>query len=172
MNLIGLIDTPDAGEIFIEKTPAPDINSSGATQLRRSTINYIFQSLALINDLTVMKNLELGLHFLKISKDVKEDMIDNVLKVLDIYSLKGMKVFTLSGGEQQRVAAARAIIKPGNLILADEPTGSLDKKLGLQVFDNLVTLAKKHRKTIILVTHDLSIAEKCDRMIDIKEMQS
>lgn len=171
LNMIGLLESIDSGSIKINGNSIPNINSSKATMLRRNTINYLFQSYALISDMTVLDNLMVAMEFLDLSKKEKNDKIDKVLKDLDIFILKNKKVNTLSGGEQQRVALARCILKPGNLILADEPTGSLDPKMAEIVFELIKYLRDKYNKTVIIVTHDISLANKADFIVDLSEMK-
>lgn len=167
LNMIGLLESIDSGSIKINGNNIPNINSSKATMLRRKTINYLFQSYALISDITVWDNLMIAMEFLDLSKKEKNDKIDKVLKDLDIFILKNKKVNTLSGGEQQRVALARCILKPGNLILADEPTGSLDPKMAEIVFELIKYLRDKYNKTVIIVTHDILLANKADFIVDL-----
>ena len=167
LNMIGLLESIDSGSIKINGNSIPNINSSKATMLRRNTINYLFQSYALISDITVLDNLMVAMEFLDLSKKEKNDKIDKVLKDLDIFILKNKKVNTLSGGEQQRVALARCILKPGNLILADEPTGSLDPKMAEIVFELIKYLRDKYNKTVIIVTHDILLANKADFIVDL-----
>lgn len=171
LNMIGLLESIDSGSIKINGNSIPNINSSKATMLRRNTINYLFQSYALISDITVLDNLMVAMEFLDLSKKEKNDKIDKVLKDLDIFILKNKKVNTLSGGEQQRVALARCILKPGNLILADEPTGSLDPKMAEIVFELIKYLRDKYNKTVIIVTHDISLANKADFIVDLSKMK-
>ncbi|HGJ9713191.1 TPA: ABC transporter ATP-binding protein [Streptococcus pneumoniae] len=171
LNMIGLLESIDSGSIKINGNSIPNINSSKATMLRRNTINYLFQSYALISDITVLDNLMVAMEFLDLSKKEKNDKIDKVLKDLDIFILKNKKVNTLSGGEQQRVALARCILKPGNLILADEPTGSLDPKMAEIVFELIKYLRDKYNKTVIIVTHDISLANRADFIVDLSEMK-
>ena len=171
LNMIGLLESIDSGSIKINGNSIPNINSSKATMLRRNTINYLFQSYALISDITVLDNLMVAMEFLDLSKKEKNDKIDKVLKDLDIFILKNKKVNTLSGGEQQRVALARCILKPGNLILADEPTGSLDPKMAEIVVELIKYLRDKYNKTVIIVTHDISLANKADFIVDLSEMK-
>ena len=167
LNMIGLLESIDSGSIKINGNNIPNINSSKATMLRRKTINYLFQSYALISDITVWDNLIIAMEFLDLSKKEKNDEIDKVLRDLDIFILKNKKVNTLSGGEQQRVALARCILKPGNLILADEPTGSLDPKMAEIVFELIKYLRDKYNKTVIIVTHDILLANKADFIVDL-----
>ena len=167
LNMIGLLESIDSGSIKINGNNIPNINSSKATMLRRKTINYLFQSYALISDITVWDNLMIAMEFLDLSKKEKNDEIDKVLRDLDIFILRNKKVNTLSGGEQQRVALARCILKPGNLILADEPTGSLDPKMAEIVFELIKYLRDKYNKTVIIVTHDILLANKADFIVDL-----
>ena len=167
LNMIGMLEKVDSGEIKINGKKLPSINSSLAMKLRRDNINYLFQSFALINDIKVIDNLLIAMEFLDISKKEKLHLIDNVLNELDIFDLKNKIVNTLSGGEQQRVAIARCILKPGNLILADEPTGSLDPMISEKVFSLIKNLRDKYGKTIIIVTHDMNLANKTDKIINL-----
>ena len=167
LNMIGMLEKVDSGEIKINGKKLPSINSSLAMKLRRDNINYLFQSFALINDIKVVDNLLIAMEFLDISKKEKIHLIDNVLNELDIFDLKTKIVNTLSGGEQQRVAIARCILKPGNLILADEPTGSLDPMMSEKVFSLIKNLRDKYGKTIIIVTHDMNLANKTDKIINL-----
>ncbi|WP_314161159.1 ABC transporter ATP-binding protein [uncultured Gemella sp.] len=167
LNMIGMLEKVDSGEIKINGKKLPSINSSLAMKLRRDNINYLFQSFALINDIKVIDNLLIAMEFLDISKKEKLHLIDNVLNELDIFDLKNKIVNTLSGGEQQRVAIARCILKPGNLILADEPTGSLDPMMSEKVFSLIKNLRDKYGKTIIIVTHDMNLANKTDKIINL-----
>lgn len=165
LNMIGMLETIDKGTIHIYGKLLPKINSNNATKLRRNTINYLFQSFALITDKTVVENLLLAMNFVDISKKDKIIRINKILKQLNIYHLKNDKVNTLSGGEQQRVALARCILKPGDIILADEPTGSLDNKMADVVFNLLKVLRDEYNKTIIIVTHDMNLAQQSDCVI-------
>ena len=167
LNMIGMLEKVDSGEIKINGKKLPSINSSLAMKLRRDSINYLFQSFALINDIKVVDNLLIAMEFLDISKKEKIHLIDNVLNELDIFDFKNKIVNTLSGGEQQRVAIARCILKPGNLILADEPTGSLDPMMSEKVFSLIKNLRDKYGKTIIIVTHDMNLANKTDKIINL-----
>ncbi|MCI7239428.1 MAG: ATP-binding cassette domain-containing protein, partial [Anaerococcus sp.] len=134
LNMIGLLEEIDRGVIKIKGQNLPKINSRSATKLRRNVINYLFQSFALISDINVSDNLLIAMEFMDLPKDEKMKIIDRTLEEMDILKLKNRKVNTLSGGEQQRVAIARCILKPGDLVLADEPTGSLDPLMAQKVF--------------------------------------
>ncbi len=171
LNIIGLLETLDSGAISLEGRAYPSINSKKATLMRRTEINYLFQSFALINDWKVSKNLLLALQYTKLSKQEQERLIRTALENYGIGEKFDAVVNELSGGEKQRVAIARAMIKPGNLILADEPTGSLDKAMATIVIDNLLDSVHANHKTLLMVTHDMGIAQRCDRIIELPKHQ-
>mgnify|MGYP002712267169 FL=1 len=169
LNMIGLLETYDGGEILLKEKRLPELNSKEATLLRRNEINYLFQTNALISEKTVRENLLLAMEYVDIKDEEKFKKISEILDRLDILDIKDQKANTISGGEAQRVALARCILKPGDLILADEPTGSLDPKMSNEVFFLLLSLRNDYNKTILIVTHDMDMAKKCDRMIDINK---
>lgn len=171
LNIIGLLETLDSGTINLEGRAYPSINSQKATLMRRTEINYLFQSFALINDWKVSKNLLLALQYTKLSKQEQERLIRTALENYGIGEKFDAVVNELSGGEKQRVAIARAMIKPGNLILADEPTGSLDKAMATIVIDSLLDSVHANHKTLLMVTHDMGIAQRCDRIIELPKHQ-
>lgn len=171
LNIIGLLETLDSGTINLEGRAYPSINSKKATIMRRTEINYLFQSFALINDWKVSKNLLLALQYTKLSKQEQERLIRTALENYGIGEKFDAVVNELSGGEKQRVAIARAMIKPGNLILADEPTGSLDKAMATIVIDSLLDSVHANHKTLLMVTHDMGIAQRCDRIIELPKHQ-
>jgi len=169
LNMIGLLESSDAGQIKLKGKEIPKIESNGATMLRRNTINYLFQSFALINDMTIYQNLFLAMNFLNITTKEKDTRIEEILKKIHLEEFKDEKVNTLSGGEQQRVALARTILKPGDIILADEPTGSLDSAAAEIAFNLIKDLSKQYRKTVMMVTHSKNLANQADRIINILE---
>ena len=171
LNIIGLLETLDSGTINLEGRAYPSINSKKATIMRRTEINYLFQSFALINDWKVSKNLSLALQYTKLSRQEQERLIRAALEGYGIGEKYDAVVNELSGGEKQRVAIARAMIKPGNLILADEPTGSLDKAMATIVIDSLLDSVRANHKTLLMVTHDMGIAQRCDRIIELPKHQ-
>ena len=171
LNIIGLLETLDSGTISLEGKTYPPINSKKATLMRRTEINYLFQSFALINDWKVSRNLLLALQYTKLSKQEQERLIRTALENYGIGEKYGAVVNELSGGEKQRVAIARAMIKPGNLILADEPTGSLDKAMATIVIDSLLDSVHANHKTLLMVTHDMGIAQRCDRIVELPKYQ-
>ena len=171
LNMIGALETYDKGKIMIYGKRMPKIESREAAYLRRNTINYLFQSSALIAEMTVSQNLYLAMNFVDCSRREKLGQIEEVLQKVNLLPLKDAKVNTLSGGEQQRVALARTLVKPGDLVLADEPTGSLDSVSADNSFELLRNLSGKYNKTVIMVTHSTIMAERAERIIDMEELK-
>lgn len=127
-------------------------------------ISYLFQNYALIDDQTVKENLQIALYPVKESRKRKDDRIAAALAKTGLSGFEQRKVYELSGGEQQRVAVARALLKPGELILADEPTGALDAKNRDAVI-SLLRFMADCQKTVVIVTHDPVVAAACDQTI-------
>lgn len=164
LNTIGLIESVEQGTYKIFNESAPKINSKKANKLIRENISYLFQNFALVDSFTVRDNLLMALKYVKLSKSEKEQLIHDTLQQVNLEGYQDLKVFEISGGEQQRVAVARSILKPSKLILADEPTGSLDPKNRDEILAILNQL-NKNGKTIIMVTHDNKVAESCHHII-------
>ncbi len=166
LNMIGLLDLDYQGEILYDDVNIKKLKDNKQVEFIRNNINYLFQNYALIDNETVEQNLLLALAYEKINKAEKITKINEVLTKVDLANFNNKKIYTLSGGEQQRIALARTILKKGNIILADEPTGNLDeinKEIVLKILKELKSLGK----TIIIVTHDLSIAHECDEVIEL-----
>jgi len=164
LNIIGLLDTYTSGDMLINGKHITKITSKDAELLRRYYIGYIFQNYALIEKDTVEENLKIAVRYSP-EKD-KKGAIRQALSIVGLEDYENKKIYELSGGEQQRVAIARVYIKPCNLVLADEPTGSLDLNNKLMIL-NLLEKLRQEGKTIIIVTHDLDIARRFDRSIQI-----
>lgn len=162
LNIIGLLDVYTSGDMFINGKRITKITSKDAELLRRYYIGYIFQNYALIEKDTVEENLKIAVRYS--SEKDKKNAIRQALRIVDLEDYENKKIYELSGGEQQRVAIARVYIKPCSLVLADEPTGSLDLHNKLMVL-NLLEKLRQEGKTIIIVTHDLDIAERFDKNI-------
>lgn len=168
LNIIGLLEKVDVGSYIIDRQENIKISSRKATKVLREKINYLFQNFALIEEETVSYNLQLALKYVKVNKKEKEEMIKSALEQVGLKDYQDKKVYELSGGEQQRVSIARCILKPCKIVLADEPTGSLDKNNVALVLDLLKKL-NKQGKTIIIVTHDDFVASECSRIINLKK---
>lgn len=168
LNMIGLLDNIDSGKILINGKILPKVNSRSAVNYRKNVINYLFQSNALISTSSVKDNLMLAMTFTNFSKEEKEKKIKETLRFIGLENRLDSKVNELSGGEQQRIAIVRAILKPGEIILADEPTGSLDPDMAQKSFDLIRSLRDQFGKTILIVTHNLDHAKQCDRIVSLK----
>lgn len=166
LNLLGLIDGDYSGyyEIFGQKNVP--VNSAKSQAIIREHISYLFQNFALIDNETVEYNLMLALKYVKLFKEDKVKKIEEILERVGLSSTLHQKVSELSGGEQQRIAVARAILKPSQLLLADEPTGSLDPENRDLVLKFLLDM-NKEGKTVIIVTHDTYVAQQCHRVIEL-----
>jgi putative ABC transport system ATP-binding protein len=169
LNIIGLMEQPDSGKLFIANEAIREKNLHQKTRFLRTKINYLFQNFALIDNETVDYNLDIGLRYVNSSHEEKEDLKRDILKGVGLENFGWKKVFQLSGGEQQRVSIARALLKPCDIILADEPTGSLDEKNARLVMGFLKRL-KKVGKTVLIVTHSLDVAKECDNIIRIDKI--
>ena len=167
LNILGLIDKVDDGEYQFEQYTNIKPNSRLAQKIIREKISYLFQNFALIEEDTVLQNLLLALKYVKQSKKEKTKIITAALQKVGLSEYLNSKIYELSGGQQQRIAVARAIIKPSELVLADEPTGSLDSKNRDEIIKLLLEL-NAAGKTVIVVTHDSHVAEKCHRVLELK----
>ena len=163
LNMIGLLDNIDSGKILINGKILPKVNSRSAVNYRKNVINYLFQSNALISTSSVKDNLMLAMTFTNFSKEEKEKKIKETLRFVGLENRLDSKV-----NEQQRIAIVRAILKPGDIILADEPTGSLDPDMAQKSFDLIRSLRDQFGKTILIVTHNLDHAKQCDRIVSLK----
>ncbi|MDT2767313.1 ABC transporter ATP-binding protein [Globicatella sulfidifaciens] len=166
LNILGLIESVDSGKVKIFDEEYIKPNSIQANKLIRERIGFVFQNFALIDNQSVLYNLLMAMKYRKLKKSEKLVEIEKVLEFVGLGGYQNKKIYELSGGEQQRIAIARAILKPHDLILADEPTGSLDdvnKQIIFELFEKL----NEQGKTIIIVTHDFELAKKCKRVLKI-----
>lgn len=168
MNMLGLLDVPDSGEYLLDKNDVNCLSDNELSTIRNKTIGFIFQSFNLLTKLNAIENVQVPLMYQGIpTKKSKEMAYEYLAKV----GLKGREKHLpnqLSGGQQQRVAIARALVCKPEIILADEPTGALDSKTGVEIMAMLQELNDKGQ-TIILITHDNSIAKKAKRIVRIAD---
>lgn len=164
LNIIGLLESIDDGEIIINNKTIS--NKKDTLLLMRHDIGYMFQNNALIDDYTVEENLNIVLKYLNLNKKQKQTMITNALLSVGLKGYENRKIYSLSGGEAQRIAFSKLLLKKPKIVLCDEPTGSLDSTNTKIIMDLLL---KYHHSgaTIVIVTHDLNIANQCQRIIHI-----
>ena len=159
MNLIGSLDMPTKGAVYLDKENISWFDESDLSQVRGQKIGFIFQQFNLISNLTVKENVMLPMDFQGASKEEREEIAEELLEKVNLGDRANFYPNQLSGGQQQRVAIARALANDPEVILADEPTGNLDTKTGEKVLDFLKAL-NKEGKTIIMVTHDQDLAKE------------
>ena len=163
LNIIGLLETVDAGQVCIDDLQNIFPQSRMAITVIREKISYLFQNFALVDEETVFYNLNLALKYVKGNK---KQMIEKALTAVGLQGYENKRIYQLSGGEQQRIALARILIKPSKIILADEPTGSLDAE-NRGVVMGMLRKLQQQGKTIVIVTHDDHVAAQCDRIISL-----
>lgn len=170
LGMLGLIIKPDSGAIFMDGKRIDGMRDGPCCRFRNANLGYIMQDFALIDDESVYSNIRLPLLYnRRIARSEHRRRILAAAESLGIADKLRRRASQLSGGERQRVAIARAIVCDQPVILADEPTGSLDAENRDRVMDVLVGLSRERGRTVILVTHDLSVAERCDRTIRMKD---
>lgn len=162
LRMIAGLENPDSGEIVIDGKVVNDIPAS------KRGIGFVFQNYALFRYMTVFDNIAFGLKIQKKSKKFIKERVNELVKLIGLEGLEKRYPSQLSGGQKQRVALARAIVNRPNIILADEPTAALDKNTANDIMNVLINL-NKNGKTVVIVTHDRSVAEKCKRIIELSD---
>lgn len=169
LNILSLIEETDEGMIIWNDNEIEKINGTKVNKIIREEIGYVFQNYALIDNKTVYENVEIGTKYNEsINLKNKKQYVYDAIERVGLTGLENRKVYSLSGGEQQRVALARIIVKPCNIIFADEPTGNLDDENANNILDILFNL-NEEGKTIIVVTHDQSLVSKFNKHIHLTE---
>lgn len=167
LGLIAGLDAPSSGTILIDNENITDMNEDGLATLRSEKIGFIFQSFHLIPSLTAFENVLIPMEILGL-KDAK-DRAKDLLESVELTNRGHHYPTELSGGEQQRIAIARAFANQPKILLADEPTGNLDSKNGYHIFDLMTDLHLRHNVTLVLVTHDQNLADKAQRQVILKD---
>lgn len=165
LSIMGILDTPTSGTVTIDGTNTDKMSDSALASFRNKKLGFVFQSFHLIPSLNVMDNVELPLIYRSMSASSREKRVREVLERVGLGHRMHHKPSQLSGGQCQRVAIARAIVGQPDIILADEPTGNLDSKMGTEVMDLLHALNKEDGRTIVMVTHNEEQAKQTDRII-------
>lgn len=169
LNIIGFLDTPSSGEYSFDNQSNLNIQSFVVQKILRNKIGYLFQNYALLENETVRKNMLIAMKYGKYKN--KGDSINDALNAVGLEGMGNRKIYTLSGGEQQRVALARLIVKPCQIILADEPTGNLDEE-NTEIVIKLLFKMNEQGKTIIMVTHNHSLLHCFNKIINLDDYKS
>ena len=168
LNILGCLDLPDSGDYILDNINISNLKPKELASIRNSKFGFVVQTFALLDDYTVYENIKIPLDYNKNHSKNKKQKIVSVLEKLSIEDKINKYPTELSGGQCQRVSIARALVNEPDIILADEPTGALDKDMGQQVMDIFKEI-NKEGKTIIIVTHDINIASHCNKIIKIED---
>ena len=167
LSILAGLDLPSSGEVYLKNKPMHQLNEEQRSQVRAENVGFIFQQFLLINSLTALENVMLPAELAN-NNDAKELAL-TLLEKVGLSERVNHFPSQLSGGEQQRVAIARAFITEPDILFADEPTGNLDKKTSTHIADLLFDLNKQFGTTLVLVTHDLTLAQRCQRQVEMHD---
>lgn len=170
MNIMGTLDTPTEGIVEIYGVQAENMSKNELAKLRNETIGFIFQHHYLLPEFTALENVLMPykIRYGKVHEEAKRYALE-LLEFVGLSHVKNNRATDMSGGQMQRVAIARSLMNKPSLILADEPTGALDSDTTEQVYDLLRDINKRYKTTFIIITHDKKVAERADRMIELKD---
>ncbi|TWP13956.1 ABC transporter ATP-binding protein [TM7 phylum sp. oral taxon 352] len=169
MHAISGLDRPQQGQVIIDGQDILKLKQKQVDEFRARKIGFIFQSFFVQGNESVADNVSLPLEIVKMPRGLRESKINEALKAVDLYEKRKNRAKDLSGGQKQRLAIARAIVGSPQIIFADEPTGNLDSETGAKVEELLFNYNKQEGATLIIVTHDVDLAKKCDYQILIKD---
>lgn len=169
MHAISGLDRPQKGQVIIDSQDILKLKQKQVDEFRARKIGFIFQSFFVQGNESVADNVSLPLEIVKMPRGLRESKINEALKAVDLYEKRKNRAKDLSGGQKQRLAIARAIVGSPQIIFADEPTGNLDSETGAKVEELLFNYNKQEGATLIIVTHDVDLAKKCDYQILIKD---
>lgn len=167
LHMLGGLDTPTEGSVCIDGRNLAGMNKEQLTVFRRRKVGFVFQNYNLVQDLNVYENIVLPIEL--DGRPVDKRFMEEMLDLLKLQEKKEALPSNLSGGQQQRVAIARALASKPRILLADEPTGNLDSASGHDVLGLLKVAARQFRQTVILITHDMDIAQMADRIVHIED---
>ncbi len=166
MNILGCLDRPTAGEYSLDDVEVADMDDDQLAEVRNRKIGFVFQSFNLLSRATALTNVELPLRYAG-NTNGRRELASSALEAVGLGERMHHRPYELSGGQQQRVAIARALVNDPAMIMADEPTGNLDSKVGQEIMDLLLNLNKERGTTLVIVTHDPKVAAQTERTINI-----
>jgi putative ABC transport system ATP-binding protein len=169
LNMVAGLEKPTRGEIVIGGVPIHKLNEAGVTLFRQKNIGFIFQAYNLMPMLTALENVSLPLLFRNVERRKRETLSRQAIELVGLKGYEKRRPTQMSGGQQQRVGIARALVGRPKIIFADEPTGNLDTNTTKEVMNIIVRMVKENIQTLILVTHDRSIAEYADKVVTIRD---
>ncbi len=169
MNIMGLLDRPDSGQYFFAGEAVANLDEKTLASIRNQKIGFVFQSFFLLPRMTAVQNVGLPLMYRGVDADEIHERAMRMLAQVGMERWWHHKPSELSGGQQQRVAIARALVGEPLLVLADEPTGALDPKIGTEVLDLFIELNAKHQTTLVIITHDPDVAHRCQHQVKMVE---
>ena len=169
LNMVAGLEKPTRGEVWIGKVPIHKLNEAQVTIFRQKNIGFIFQAYHLMQSMTALENVALPLMLKGVPKEIREPAAKKALAQVGLKGYEGRKPNQMSGGQQQRVGIARALVVKPKIIFADEPTGNLDSHTTKDVMDLISKETKENGTTLILVTHDRSIADYADKIVTIQD---
>ncbi|MBQ2747686.1 MAG: ABC transporter ATP-binding protein [Firmicutes bacterium] len=169
LNMVAGLEKPTRGEVWIGNIPIHKLNEEQVTLFRQKNIGFIFQAYHLMPMLTAIENVSLPLIFRSVDKKKRKKMAEEALAAVGLKGYENRKPTQMSGGQQQRVGIARALVGTPKIIFADEPTGNLDTHTTKEVMELIIKQVKDHKQTLIMVTHDRSIANYADKVVTIQD---
>ena len=169
LNLMAGIEKLTSGDVFIKGQSIRNMSENKLSKFRQDNLGFVFQSYNLLGSMTALENVELPLLFKRVPSAKRRKMARGILKKVGLGERMEHKPKEMSGGQQQRVGIARAFVAKPEVVFADEPTGNLDSKTTIEVMELIKEMAAKHNQTIVMVTHDVSLAAYADKIIHIKD---
>lgn len=168
-HILGGLDTPQEGTVVVDEKPLEKRGDKALSYFRNRSVGFVFQNFSLIPHYTAVENVAMPLVVAGISPKKRREQAVKYLKLVGLSGKENQHASELSGGQRQRVSIARALVNHPQIIIADEPTGSLDSKRGSEIMAIFETLSRKHGITVLMVTHDESLAARADRTVQIRD---
>jgi putative ABC transport system ATP-binding protein len=169
MHLMGGLDRPTSGEVIVNDKPLGELSRRAMDKFRAQDLGFVFQSFFIEGNQTCYQNVALPLEINEVSRRKRKQLAEKALEQVELFDKVKAKAKTLSGGQKQRLAIARAIVNSPKVLMADEPTGNLDSATGEKVIDLLFDLNRRLQCTLVIITHDIELADRCQYQIELKD---